>query len=195
MKKDILTSSFLDLRARLHHIAMKLLHSDEDAEDALQDTYLKLRNKGDVETSSEAGNKLVAVLRNVCIDRLREKRTIPLDTTDIPETLISETETEDLRNLERLLQSGLTHLQKKIFNLVTHEGMEYEEINRHLQRLHRDDKKQHPLSLRLPPCLLLFRRHKGEQRPSRHQRTRIRTKLLIPRHHTPRSSKERVIRG
>lgn len=128
MKTDILTSSFLDLRSKLHHIAMKLLQSDEDAKDALQDTYLKLRCKGEVETSFEAGNKLVAVLRNVCIDRLREKRAVPIEDTDLTVTLDYETETEDLHRLEELLQTGLTPLQKRIYNLVTHEGMEYEDI-------------------------------------------------------------------
>jgi len=48
-----------------------VLHvGDDDAQDALQDTWLKLSDKGDVETSQEARNKLVAVLRNNCIDQL-----------------------------------------------------------------------------------------------------------------------------
>ena len=35
---------------------------------------------------------------------------------------------EDLKHLETLLQEGLTPLQREIFNLVTHEGMEYEQV-------------------------------------------------------------------
>ena len=130
MEIDMLTSSFLGLRDKLHHIALKYLGSDEDAKDALQDTWLKLRSKGEVETTIEARNKLVAVLRNVCIDHLRKAREIPIDTTvDIQAYRMDE---EDIGNLEQLLQEGLTPLQKEIFNLVTHEGFDYDEIAKQL---------------------------------------------------------------
>lgn len=133
MKNDILTSSFLDLHGKLHRIAMKFLQNDEDAKDALQDTYLKLKNKGDVRSSFEAKNKLVAVLRNVCIDQLRENRTISIEEANADESLQCEEYTEDIESLETILQKGLTPLQKKIYNLVTHEGMEYEEIAKTLK--------------------------------------------------------------
>ena len=130
MEIDLLTSSFLSLRDKLHHIALKYLGSDEDAKDALQDTWLKLRSKGEVETTIEARNKLVTVLRNVCIDHLRKAREIPIDTTvDIQAYRMDE---EDIGNLEQLLQEGLTPLQKEIFNLVTHEGVDYDEIAKQL---------------------------------------------------------------
>ena len=130
MEIDMLTSSFLGLRDKLHHIALKYLGSDEDAKDALQDTWLKLRSKGEVETTIEARNKLVTVLRNVCIDHLRKAREIPIDVTvDIQAYRMDE---EDIGNLEQLLQEGLTPLQKEIFNLVTYEGFDYEEIAKQL---------------------------------------------------------------
>ena len=130
MEIDLLTSSFLGLRDKLHHIALKYLGSDEDAKDALQDTWLKLRSKGEVETTIEARNKLVAVLRNVCIDHLRKAREIPIDVTvDIQAYRMDE---EDIGNLEQLLQEGLTPLQKEIFNLVTHEEFDYDEIAKQL---------------------------------------------------------------
>ena len=130
MEIDLLTSSFLGLRDKLHHIALKYLGSDEDAKDALQDTWLKLRSKGEVETTIEARNKLFTVLRNVCIDHLRKAREIPIDVTvDIQAYRMDE---EDIGNLEQLLQEGLTPLQKEIFNLVTHEEFDYDEIAKQL---------------------------------------------------------------
>jgi len=128
MKYDTLTSSFLDLRDKLHHIAMRFLQSDEDAKDALQDTWLKLSKKGDVDSSFEARNKLVAVLRNICINRLREKRIVSIDDTEVSRTLHCETEIEDVGRLEELLKANLTPLQRRIYNLVVHEGLEYDEI-------------------------------------------------------------------
>ena len=135
MEIDVLTSSFIGLRDKLHHIALNYLESDEDAKDALQDTWLKLRNRGDVETTSEARNKLVTVLRHVCIDRLRKAKTIPIDVVSVRELNgynmeedNGEYQLSELKHLETLLQEGLTPQQREIFNLVTHEGMEYEQI-------------------------------------------------------------------
>ena len=111
------------------------LESDEDAKDALQDTWLKLRNGSKVETTSEARNKLVTVLRNVCIDRLRKAKPIPIDAVSVRELNgynmeedNGEYQLSELKHLETLLQEGLTPQQREIFNLVTHEGMEYEQI-------------------------------------------------------------------
>ena len=68
MKTDNLTSSFLELRDKLHRSALGFLKNDEDARDALQDTFFNLWRNGGAETDTEARNKLFAVLRNVCID-------------------------------------------------------------------------------------------------------------------------------
>lgn len=128
MEIDMLTSSFIGLRDKLHHIALNYLESDEDAKDALQDTWLKLRSGSKIESTSEARNKLVTVLRHVCIDHLRKAKPIPIDTVRVRELKGYNMEEEDLKRLETLLQEGLTLQQREIFNLVTHEGMEYEQI-------------------------------------------------------------------
>ena len=132
MGHDLMTSSFLGLRDKLHHIAMRYLHSEEDAQDVVQDTWLKLSNKADVETSQEARNKLIVVLRNICIDQLRKKRTVSIDSISSSEIPQCSMETEDIERLERLLQQQLTPLQRQIFNLVTHEGCDYEQIAKRL---------------------------------------------------------------
>ena len=106
MEIDVLTSSFISLRDKLHHIALNYLESDEDAKDALQDTWLKLRNRGDVETTSEARNKLVTVLRHVCIDRLRKAKPIPIDTISVRELNGYSMEEEDLKRLETKRSKG-----------------------------------------------------------------------------------------
>ena len=82
MKTDNLTYSFLALRDKLHRSALGFLKNDEDAKDALQDTFFNLYKNGGIQTESEARNKLFTVLRNVCIDKLRKTRTIPLTGND-----------------------------------------------------------------------------------------------------------------
>ena len=128
MKQDILTSSFMDLRDKLHRIALRYLQNDEDAKYVLQDTWLRLKTKDGVSDSDEAKNKLVRVLRNVCIDRLRKMNMQAIDEVRTPVSLQYEMEDDDIRTLEEQLQEGLTPLQRKIFNLVTQEGLDYEQI-------------------------------------------------------------------
>lgn len=128
MEQDILTSTFMNLRNKLHRIALRYLQNDEDAKDVLQDTWLRLKLKNPVSDSDEAKNKLVCALRNVCIDRLRKTNMQAIDEVQIPVPLQYEMEVEDIKTLENLLQEGLTPLQQQIFNLVTHEGLDYEQI-------------------------------------------------------------------
>lgn len=132
MKKDVLTSSFLDIRNKLHRIAMRLLQNDEDAKDAVQDTFEKLWSKDEIESNEEARNKLVHVLRNTCIDRLRTNHSVPLESAEADFEDGYETSTEDMERYERLIVKGLTDSQMHIYNLITKDCLEYEEVARKL---------------------------------------------------------------
>ena len=107
---------------------MRFLRNDEDARDALQDTFFKLWQNGPVETDTEARNKLFTVLRNICIDRLR--RPVPGSLTEAePDGMTGQPDvTEDMDRMESLLTSGLTDTQRHIYTLVARDGMEYEDI-------------------------------------------------------------------
>lgn len=108
--------------------ALGFLKNDEDARDALQDTFFNLWRDGGAETETEACNKLFAVLRNICIDRLRKPRTYPLDETDTDSLGVKAFSFEDMDKYESLLTTGLTEIQRHIYSLVTHDGMEYDTI-------------------------------------------------------------------
>ncbi|MDE6383741.1 MAG: RNA polymerase sigma factor [Paramuribaculum sp.] len=128
MKKDRLTYAFLALRDKLHLSALALLKNDEDARDAVQDTYINLWKSGSVDTDAEARGKLFAVLRHLCIDRLRMTRgLVHIDT--VKDTVsVAPDNIEDLDKFERHLSDGLTRRQIQIYSCIVHEGMEYEEI-------------------------------------------------------------------
>lgn len=128
MKNDRLTQSFIDLRDRLHRSALGFLRNEEDAADALQDTFFRLWKSGAVATDSEARNKLFAVLRNVCIDRLRKPRTAALDERHMDDIAEPPASGEDIVRLEALITSGLSETQRRIYVMVTHDGVEYEDI-------------------------------------------------------------------
>lgn len=116
------------LRDKLHRSALRFLKNDEDARDALQDTFFNLWRDGGAETETEARNKLFAVLRNICIDRLRKPKTFPLDETDTDSLEVRAFSFEDMEKYESLLTAGLTDIQRHIYALVTHDGMEYDAI-------------------------------------------------------------------
>ncbi|MDE7413478.1 MAG: RNA polymerase sigma factor [Muribaculaceae bacterium] len=128
MKKDSLTYSFLALRDKLHRSAMTFLKNDEDAKDAMQDTFFNLWRHGGVETEPEARNKLFAVLRNICIDRLRKPSLVGIDDINKEGLEVNPVYYEDMDKYESLLTDGLTDIQREIYSLVMHDGMEYEEI-------------------------------------------------------------------
>lgn len=132
MKTDNLTYSFLALRDKLHRSALGFLKNDEDARDALQDTFSNLWSSGKMDSESEARNKLFAVLRNVCIDRLRRPKAIPLEEADVRQVEAPPDSGEDMATYEKLLTTGLSNIQRQIYNLITQDGMEYEAIASHL---------------------------------------------------------------
>ncbi len=132
MKPDFLTSSFLALRHKLHLSALSFLHNDEDARDALQDTYIRLLEKGPVSTDTEARNKLFAVLHNVCIDRLRRAATLRTEPVDETSATVEQPFGEDPARLQELITQGLSDIQRHIVALVANEQMEYDAIARRL---------------------------------------------------------------
>ncbi len=132
MNTDNLTSSFLALRDKLHRSALGFLKNDEDARDALQDAFFNLWRSGEVETKAEARNKLFAVLRNICIDRLRKPKTFPLSEIDIDKLETLSDSFEDIEEYESMLTAGLTHIQMQIYSLVIHDGIEYDAIAKSL---------------------------------------------------------------
>ena len=118
MKPDTLTTTFLNLREKLHRSAFRFLRDDEDAKDALQDAFGRLWNAKHPESESEAANKLFAVLRNICIDRLRRASITTVELHEAEMTPVEPAIPDNADQLERLISSGLSGLQRKVYELV-----------------------------------------------------------------------------
>lgn len=94
MNADEFKALFLPLHARLYRTAYALLWNAQDAEDIVQDAYLKLwrkRDELDIRTNPEA--YCVSLIRRLCLDQLRSSRheaeetledTLPLPADDDP---------------------------------------------------------------------------------------------------------------
>jgi RNA polymerase sigma-70 factor (ECF subfamily) len=75
---DWLAAEFEASRPRLHAVAYRMLGSHADADDAVQEAWLRLAG-GDHDRIENAGGLLTTVVGRVCLDRLRARRSRPED--------------------------------------------------------------------------------------------------------------------
>src|SRR6476659_11466237 len=78
---DWLTAEFEASRPRLHALAYRMLGSHAEADDAVQETWLRLR-RNDPDQIRNVGGLLTTVVGRVCLDRLRSRRARPEDPAD-----------------------------------------------------------------------------------------------------------------
>lgn len=130
---------WLTLSGRFYRIAYYILDSQEDAEDAVQELYLRifsgLKNMMDVRNPVAYGTTL---LRNICIDRIRRRNAVR--TEEIQEYIVSDTsgpdETSACRDaLKFLLQEmeKLPEKQSRALKMRAFEGLEYQEIAKRMR--------------------------------------------------------------
>jgi RNA polymerase sigma-70 factor (ECF subfamily) len=126
-------ADYMPLREALYRIAYHILESEADAEDALQDLYVKLWNSRDaLDGIGNPKGYCIVLLKNICIDRLRRKengRSEPL-----PETLASGDDSsagiERQETLSRVLRAmdRLSASQREVLRMKAVEGLSYEEM-------------------------------------------------------------------
>lgn len=126
---------FLPCHPKLYRVAFRLMGNSQDAEDMVQEAYLKLWNKRD-----ELANILnteaycVALIKNLCYDALR--RTQPDEDGRAPEELSLPTDTNIAREVEqrdevnqvRRLIGQLPEQQKRVILLRDLNDCSFEEI-------------------------------------------------------------------
>ena len=78
---DWLTARLEESRPRLHALAYRMLGSHAEADDAVQETWLRLRRTDPREIENVDG-LLTTVVSRVCLDRLRARRARPEDPVD-----------------------------------------------------------------------------------------------------------------
>lgn len=111
-------------RQRLYRTAFDLLKSSQDAEDAVQEVYIRLWNRKDeLENISNSEAYSVTLVKNISLDMLRSKKrkgdNISLDDIQIAadDLLINEEQsdaTTQLRYIKRWL-STLPEMQRHVF--------------------------------------------------------------------------------
>lgn len=129
MKTDFLTTAYVGLTSKLHRIALGILHDGDEAQDAMQESYIKLwKSQTSPESADEARHRLVAVLRNECIDRLR-RRHDTVSSDSVPDEGCEPQLPDEWDRIKAELYSGLTPAQREVFEMATFHDMGYEEIS------------------------------------------------------------------
>ena len=121
---DILTETYQRIRERLKAGAGKMLSDADAAEDALQDAFVRLWGRYQVHSEAEA--LLTRTVRNVSIDQLRKRKTVPL-AGDLPEERTENREAL-FRRVEEMVDTELTDLQRLIIRRHEYESVTLERI-------------------------------------------------------------------
>ena len=134
MSKLMLIDTFTRERERLRSIARRFLHSDSDAEDTLQDAFLKLWQRVDsIDDAHYSAALAVTTVKNLSIDRRRKRH---IATTEINEEITVEDTTGDssheelINDIETIIEQQLTATQRRIIHLRDYEGKDYDDIAR-----------------------------------------------------------------
>lgn len=80
---DLLAQEFETHRDRLRAVALRMLGSGYEADDAVQEAWLRL-SRSDVEAVDNLGGWLTTVVARVCLDMLRSRARRPEVPTDGP---------------------------------------------------------------------------------------------------------------
>ena len=127
---------WLPLADRFYKVAWYLLEDEADAEDAVQELYLKLwsarKSLDRVQNPAAYG---ISLLKNICIDRIRKRqirKAEPLEKAPPLEEAPPERRMEMRDTLRHLLDEmeKLPQKQRDVLRMRTIDELEYEEISK-----------------------------------------------------------------
>ena len=126
---------WIPLQERFYRVAYYILEDEAEAEDAVQELYLKLWSGKDALSGirNPKGYGL-RVLRNLCLDRIRRSRKMETPAV-LPEPEWPGRQDEAVDEKQRLAKvldaiKSLPDRQREVLTLRTLDGLSYEEISR-----------------------------------------------------------------
>lgn len=125
----------LPLSNKLHRYALRLVQNDEEAQDVVQDVFLKLwQKRGAMDEVDNIEAFAMRMTRNKCFDRHRANRTFSLEEQPIDwqkenqSDLNEELDRSEAATLIRKLITELPELQQRIMQMRDIEQLTYDEI-------------------------------------------------------------------
>ena len=130
---DYLTDAFIRLRQKLKAVSGRMLPDADDAEDILQDSFVRLwQRKYPLQSEKEAGALLMRAVRNASLNERRKKRPVALE-TDLADEPPDREEKERAYAMMRLkIESELTPTQRYILEEKEYGGRTLEDIAKEL---------------------------------------------------------------
>jgi len=124
---------YLSLAETFYRVAFYILETEDDAEDAVQELFLKLwKQRDSLEGTLNPKAYAMTLLRNLCLDRIRQVR--KFDGAEITEDAAgsydADASMDQKERLEKVLAAikSLPDKQRKVLILRTIKGLSYEEI-------------------------------------------------------------------
>lgn len=137
MTAEQFSKVYQPLGGQLYRVAFHILESEMDAEDAVQDLYLRLWNSHQtLDTVENPTAYCLTLIRNICVDKLRQsaiRQSTPVE--EIPEqaelSLPSDI-LEQRESIDRIMQAmrELPPRQRQILNLKVFQDLPYQEIEK-----------------------------------------------------------------
>ena len=133
MESERFTGIFTRLQARLHHAASRMLGSDDEAADALQDAFCALwGRRGEIVDERAAEGLAVVSVRNRCLDTLGRRRAHGTVTLADGMEWAADTDDSDARELyhrvDSLIKTVLSERDRRILLLRDYSGWEMADI-------------------------------------------------------------------
>lgn len=126
--------TYIPLSGSLYKVAYYILESEQDAEDTVQDLYIKLWNlRGTLDAVYNPKAYCIRLLKNKCIDRIRQrsKETAELQEDILPDSTDLSRVTEYKETVRRVTEliGTLPERQKKVLEMKVFENLSYDEIS------------------------------------------------------------------
>ena len=133
MTRQEFITGYLPLTEALYRVAYYILEDSDDAEDAVQDLFLKLWTSGASGTVGNPKAYCIAMMKNLCIDRLRREKKVygePLpEKLPCNDDIVRDVEArETLERISRCMES-LSESQRNVLKMKVFEDLSYEEIS------------------------------------------------------------------
>lgn len=135
MAQDYLTNTFVRLRQKLRIISGAIVSDDDEAEDILQDVFVRLwRKHYPLQSEKEAEALLARTVRNASLNEKRRKRPGPIkeELADEPPDILEKERAYD--EMKAKIDSELTPIQKYILEEKEYGERTLEDIARELKK-------------------------------------------------------------
>lgn len=139
MNREEFEKEVLPVSRKLYRFAFRFFSNKEEAEDAVQDVFIKLWNMRDkLSDYNNIHAFAMTVTRNLCLDRLRKKSKNLIENTRVVDTRTKEMtpqrrmESMELMKIVADMIDDLPENYRRVIQMRDIEGCEYNEISEQL---------------------------------------------------------------